>query len=239
MNGTPSLAQVTTLLFDFDGTLVEPSIDFREMKRAVLAVARSFGQEPPDDGALPALEIIARTRALLAAQDAARGEQFEAAAQRAITAIELAAAERARPYAGVPEMLEALERLGLRVGIVTRNCREAVQIILARAPLRHHVLLTRDDVPHVKPDPRHLLAALAALGADAAHAAMCGDHVMDIQAGRAIGALTVGVLRPGEGPEVFAACPPDLILSPITDLLAHLQPVSGDMLSDRSQGGAL
>lgn len=233
MSNAPAFERITALLFDLDGTLIEPSIDFGEMKQAVLAVVHAFGQEPPDGGEPPVLEIIAQVRAQLVAQEVSLGRRFEATAQQAIRAVELAAAARVRAYEGAAEMLLEIERLGLRVGIVTRNCREAVHAILARIPLRHQALLTRDDVAYVKPDPRHLLAALAALDADAEHAAMCGDHVMDIQAGRAIGALTVGVLRPGEGPEVFAACPPDLILSHVTDLLAHLQPVGGGSLSER------
>jgi phosphoglycolate phosphatase len=224
MTSTPALGHVRALLFDFDGTLVEPSIDFRQMKRAVLAVARDFGHQPSGGGQTPVLEIIAQVHAQILRKDAVLAAQFETAAQQAVVAIEMAAAERVRAYAGVAEMLAEIERLGLRVAIVTRNCRDAVRSILERIPLRHHLLLTRDDVPYVKPDPRHLAAALDALGVLPTEAAMCGDHVMDIQAGRAVGALTVGVLPAGVGPEVFAACPPDLTLYRVTDLLGHLDP---------------
>jgi phosphoglycolate phosphatase len=210
---------VRTVLFDFDGTLVEPGIDFGVMRRSVLDVVAACGVDPTPLQALPALEAIARVEALL---DVGARADFVACCHSAILDIELEAAARVAPYAGVPEMLDALAARGLRVGIVTRNCRRAVESILARVPLTRDVLLTRDDVPHVKPDPRHLLAALQAMGMPATGVVMCGDHPMDVQAGQAIGAVTVGVLQDGLGPGYFAGVAPDLVLQRVTDLLDHL-----------------
>jgi len=142
--------------------------------------------------------------------------------RQAIVDIELEAAEGAEVFQGVPEMLQVLAERGWRVGIVTRNCRPAVERVLAKLPLHHDVLLTRDDVARAKPDPAHLLAALDALGVSAAQAAMCGDHPMDVLAGQRVGALTVGVLSPGLTPDYFLDVHPDLVVSRVTDLLAHL-----------------
>ncbi len=218
-----ALAAVETVLFDLDGTLVEPTIDFEAMNRAVRRLAQAFGLAEEQIPRLPALETIALVRRHLAEAEADSAAAFEAAAQQALVEIEVEASRRARAYEGAAEMLRALAGRGLRVGIVTRNCRLAVEEILQRNPLYYDVLLTRDDVPHVKPDPRHLLSALERLNGRPDHTAMCGDHPMDIRAGRAIGALTVGVLRPGVGAEVFAEDPPDLILARVADLLGYVQ----------------
>ncbi|HHX63316.1 MAG TPA: HAD family hydrolase [Chloroflexi bacterium] len=211
---------VRALLFDFDGTLVEPGIDFGLMRRRVLDVVAAWGVDPAPLRALPALEAIARVEAVLHDDEAREG--FVARCHETILEIELEAAERVRPYAGVPDLLRALADRGLRVGIVTRNCRPAVESILAREPLYHDVLLTRDDVPYVKPDPRHLLSALEIVGVPAACAVMCGDHPMDVQAGQAVGAVTVGILQEGVGSEYFREVGPDLVLSRVTDLSDYL-----------------
>jgi phosphoglycolate phosphatase len=108
------------------------------------------------------------------------------------------------------------------VGIVTRNCRLAVEQILARTPLWHDVLLTRDDVPHVKPDPRHLQTALDRLGVAGVQAVMCGDHPMDVLAGKRVGARTVGVLQAGVDASYFAEVPPDLVVLGVPEVLAYL-----------------
>ncbi len=214
------LYDVDALLFDLDGTLVEPSIDFAEMQRAVLAVVCAFGEEPPAGGRLPSLETIAVVRARLGAE---RGEAFARAAQEAIVAVEVAAAQRTRPYPGADGMLALLAEQGYRVGIVTRNCRAAVEALLARHPLRHKVLLTRDDIAHVKPDPRHLLTALAHLGALPGRALMCGDHPMDIRAGQAAAIRTVGVVPPGTSIEPLRRAGPDLLLMDVAALPDHIQ----------------
>jgi phosphoglycolate phosphatase len=220
------LAGIQALLFDFDGTLVEPSIDFVQMRRAVMDVVHTHGideevQERLGLMRMHLLEIIARVQEQLAASDTPP-EPFIRQAHEAILAIEIDAASRASVYSGVPEMLDELAHRGLGVAIVTRNCRPAVEAILRRTPMRHDVLLTRDDVEHVKPDPRHLLAALDQLGVAGERSAMCGDHPMDITAGKAIGAKTIGVLQAGVGPDHFAAVAPDMILHRVTDLLDHL-----------------
>lgn len=213
---------VRALLFDFDGTLVRPSIDFAEMRRRVLILASGLGAGHPSLERLPVLEIIARVQGDLGS-GSERARDFAAQAQQLVLQIELEAADRTSAYAGVPGMLLEFKSRGYSIGIVTRNCRAAVERILARESLCHDVLLTRDDVTHVKPDPRHLLAALAVLGAGPEQALMCGDHPMDVFAGQQIGLCTVQVCEPGVTHATpFAEVEPDLVVAHVTDLLEYL-----------------
>ena len=216
------LAAAKAFLFDFDGTLVEPSIDFGRMHDAVLAVAGSFGLDVEPLRGMHVLELIRRGAAELGSRGDGLSETFRDRADRAVLDIELEAAGRVQAYAGVPAMLAELGERGFGVGIVTRNARVAVDRIMARIPMHHDVLLTRDDVPQVKPDPRHLQAALQVLGVQGHDAVMVGDHVMDIDVGRCVGATTVGVLKPGFSPEYFFDAQPDLVLDRVTDLLLHV-----------------
>jgi len=208
---------VRAILFDFDGTLVEPSIDFDHMREAVLAVARRYGVKARSFGSMPVLEIIDQVTSTL--NETHEERAFIEEAQAAILEIELEAADQVSAYTGVPDMLAQLGTRGYGVGIVTRNCRAAVQRVMRRIPMHYDVLLTRDDVSHVKPDPRHLSAALDMLGVSGASSMMCGDHLMDITAGRRVGAKTAGVLRPGVEPSYFDTVHPDVVLPNVTDLL--------------------
>ena len=213
---------VRAILFDFDGTLIQQSIDFDFMRKVVLDIAGGYGVTTEPLVAMPVLELIDRATDELMPMDGHRAQALREEARRAVLDIELAAAEGARAFPGVPEMLRHLRGHGFRVGIVTRNCRAAVERVLGRHPMDHDALLTRDDVEHVKPDPRHLLAALEVLCVPAEEAVMCGDHPMDVLAGRRVGARTVGVLPPGWTSERFAQATPDLILARVTDLLSYL-----------------
>ncbi len=215
---------IRAILFDLDGTLVESPIGFDEMKRRVLALARQFGVDATPWSPWPTLEIVARVREALGCESGDAAARFAVSANQAIIAVEMDAAQDAAPIPGVPEMLRSLDAQGYAVGIVTRNCRAAVERALARQPLACRALLTRDDVAHVKPDPRHLTDALEAMGMAGQKALMCGDHPMDIAAGRGIGAVTVGVLRPGVAAAAMAEAQPDLLLGQVTDLPRYLGP---------------
>jgi len=213
---------VRVFLFDLDGTLIEPSIDFGVMNQRVLQVAREFGIDTRPLADMHVLELVDYV-ALLLEGDHGQGAPFVSRAERLILDMELEAADRVCAYAGVPEMLEQLAARGFGIGIVTRNARLAVERVLRRIPLYHDVLLTRDDVICVKPDPRHLLKALELFPASGREAVMCGDHPMDIVAGERVCALTVGVLLPGVDEEYFAGVDPDLVLSRPSELLEYLE----------------
>ena len=217
-----TLREARALLFDLDGTLVAPTIDFGVLNQAARDVVLAYGAGEALVGTQPALEMIDTAARWLEVHGVGGAEALRRDGRHAILAVELAAAERAMPFAGVPEMLRVLEASGLQVGIVTRNCREAAARIVAQGDLACGVLLSRDDVVRVKPDPAHLLTALERLSVPANRALMCGDHAMDMVAGKRAGAGAVGVLTGGAQTQDLLDAGADLVLERITDLAAYL-----------------
>lgn len=214
---TNPLFGVRAVLFDLDGTLVASALDFPRMRAAVIALAQEYG--------LPSAALTAPDALGLARQAAARvarAERFLAAVEEALVAIELDALPTATLIPGARELLHALAERGIAVGIVTRNCRQVATRLLARFALPHRVLLARDDVPAVKPDPIHLWLALDRLGVAPREATMVGDHVMDIACGRAAGMRTVGYLGSERSLDVFAAQPPDAIVRHLSEITAWI-----------------
>jgi phosphoglycolate phosphatase len=161
-----------------------------------------------------------------AARHLVKPREFLAQAEAALVELELEACERAEPAEGARETLDWLRAHGIRIGIVTRNCRTAVERLLSEIPLPHDVLITRGDTERVKPDPLHLLQALRRLEVPPSRAVMVGDHVMDIRSGQAAGARTLGILLPDRPPDYFAAVQPDGILYSLRDLRAWISPSS-------------
>ncbi len=171
----PRPFRLEAVLFDFDGTLTAPgALDFAAIKRAVGCPTDRFvlewTLELEDDGA--------RERALAAL------ERFE-----------LEAAARSRPNEGAEELVRALLAHGLRLGVLTRNGRAAVVRALenfeAVAVDDFAAIVTRDDPAAPKPAPDGVLLACARMGVAPERTLVVGDYVLDAEAGRSAGAVTV------------------------------------------------
>jgi len=215
------LTGVRAVLLDFDGTVARTRIDFEEMRVRVRGVAESAGVPGELLDGRWVLEMVELAREHLG-QSTAAAQCFTEGADAAILDIELTAAAGAELFPGVARALAELQRRGIKVGIVTRNCAECVRRIRARHHFPCNVILTRDDVPNVKPHQNHLLAALRELGCATDEAIMVGDHISDMMSGKNAGLTTVGVLTSGADRRELAQAGADLVLDSAARLPAHI-----------------
>ena len=165
--------RLRAVVFDFDGTLTHPgALDFDAVKRQVGC--------PPDRFVLEFIEGL-------------EGEEREAA-EAALELFELQGAAGSAPNEGAVELVRALHDAGLRVGVLTRNRRAAVARALEQVPALplewFDVVVTRDDGLAHKPAPDGVLHACAAMGVSPAETLVVGDFLLDVQAGKAAGAVT-------------------------------------------------
>jgi beta-phosphoglucomutase-like phosphatase (HAD superfamily) len=161
--------EMTTLIFDFDGTLFHLPVDYGVVRRD-LALAPGVKVGPSlqrfiDDGDEASLAVVTRH--------------------------EVAAVATGSFTKGAPDCLTG----GNDVAIVTRNSREAVRAALG--PLADTIVIVgREDVRRLKPDPDGVLLAMEKLGADPAGTALIGDTFHDVEAARAAGVHSVVVHNP-------------------------------------------
>ncbi|MCC6418908.1 MAG: HAD family hydrolase [Gemmataceae bacterium] len=190
-----------TVLFDVDGTL----LDTREFIFAAFeAVCRAERIGFPGRNVLAARmgEPLETIYARLGAADAARCCDRHRAFQ-------LENLHLASPFPGVAESLGRLCHAGIALAAVTtRSCRTSL-VTLEQAGIASlfGAVVSAEDAPALKPDPAPLRAALTRLGRPAVGAAMVGDTVADMLAGRALGLFTLGVTYGFHGEGVRSGSP--------------------------------
>src|SRR5690606_6279253 len=151
--GTMMLAQIRTVLFDLDGTLTVPLIDFDALRARL---------------DLPAGVPLLHALAPLPEERRVHGMQV-------IHQAEIEAAHNAVANTGAIELVADLAARGIATAIVTRNSTDASRITLARLKLEVDALITRDFLP-TKPAPAPVLEALRLLRGKPAGALMVGDY---------------------------------------------------------------
>lgn len=152
------------VLFDMDGTITQPHIDWAALRQRLQVPA-----------GVPIMEYI---ESLPVPQQ----EQANAV----LEAVEMEATTEAVLNPGAAELLAQLRREGLRLALITNNHRRAMQAVVEKFGLDFDLLLSREDAP-LKPAPDLLLLALARFGCGPAEACFVGDGRYDRVASEAAG----------------------------------------------------
>jgi HAD superfamily hydrolase (TIGR01509 family) len=181
-------------IFDLDGTLTEPLLDFDLIRDEIGLVAGPILEQ------LTGLSTAARARA-----------------EEILRRHEIAAIEQAVLADGCLELLALLRARGIPHGILTRNMRAAVDAFCARFGLVFAGSYTREDGPH-KPAPDGVLHLCAQFGVPPTSAITIGDFKLDILAGRAAGTRTALVI-PEAPADLGAWGDPDLVVRSLRELL--------------------
>jgi phosphoglycolate phosphatase len=167
------------LIFDLDGTLIDSAPDLRAALNRVLAT-RGL---PPHDVQTVRRMIGDGAKVLVDRAWAAHGRQA-APAELAdfLEDYEANSVVETIVYPGMRQALAELAGNGHPLAICTNKPAAPTSVILEKLGLLKFfpVVIGGNSTPYRKPDPRHLAAAVTALGA--ASAIMIGDHQNDMAA---------------------------------------------------------
>jgi HAD superfamily hydrolase (TIGR01509 family) len=171
-------ARIALVVFDMDGTLTIPYLNFRTIRAAV---------GMPENGMLLldwmlTLEGAERERAF------AILDEFEDEAAR-----------KAELQPGALEMLSILHDRGLRLAVQTRNSRRSVELVFAKFGIVMDEIYTRENAPP-KPDPAALRDMMRKYDLAPKQVVMVGDFWADIETGINAGAHTVLLRHDGLNP---------------------------------------
>jgi len=181
------------VIFDLDGTLTRPNLDFDLIRREI-------GVEGPILEALDALGPSARGRA-----EAILVRHEDAAARCAVLQRDAADVVRACRAGGFP------------VAILTRNARSTVDIVLGQNGMAVDAVRSREDGA-IKPSPEQILSICRELNCDPRQSWMVGDYLFDIISGEEAGSRTILMIGDNLPPEYAARA--DHVIRNLTELLA-------------------
>lgn len=200
--------RLQAVLLDFDHTLTDfgNRVRWADARPAVQRLYREGGVPEAflnaHPGSITLYTAVAALRPLPA--DALAEVQRRASRVLAEFEAEGMATTEARP--GAATLASTLERewgpSGLRAGIVTSNAASVVAAILERLGLAapFEVIIGRDEVARLKPDPEGLLTACRALGSLPPATVYVGDSTADIEAARSAG-MRAWAVATGHGRE--------------------------------------
>lgn len=184
------------ILFDMDGVVVRQGLDFPAIKREIFGDSEGY--------------ILERMAALPGSK--------RARAEAILERHETAAAAAAEPMDGILPFLRWMDARGLKRGLVTRNSRKSVDMVLGRLGFRFDAVVSREDAPP-KPAPEPVWLACRRMGLSPAAVLLVGDFEFDMLAGRRAGVRTV-LLR---GPAVAGSQHADLTVNSLDELRAWLE----------------
>jgi phosphoglycolate phosphatase len=189
-----------TVIFDLDGTLINSAPDLHEALNEAL---EPVGLRPLTLGEVESLvgdgaAVLVRRGLALSGASVLPETGEKAVLARFLDLYGSRATRLTRAYAGVPETLGKLASAGFALGVCTNKPERLSREILQGLGLHRHLaaVIGGDSLNGVrKPDPRHLLAAVEALGSRADATVMVGDSRNDVSAARALGVPVI--LRAG------------------------------------------
>lgn len=108
---------------------------------------------------------------------------------------------------GIPELLEAIRRLGLKTGLASSSPRYFIEAVLSNLGIDPYfqAVVSGEEVPRGKPDPAVFLRASELLGVEPEYCLVIEDSMHGICAARAAHMRCVGFRNPTSGAQDLSA----------------------------------
>lgn len=209
-------------VFDLDGTLVDTAPDLLATVNVLLS-----REGRPSVATEDLLRLVGRgARNLISEAFKLTGEAIDPARIEALYEDFLAdysshVADASRPYSGVVETLEALQKDGVRMGVLTNKPHGPSTLLLRGLGLNRFFAAVSGGGkrPWLKPDPRLFADIVSELGGPGAGVVIVGDSITDVQTARAAG-VPVILLSYGYTPEPASTLGADLVLDDFREVPA-------------------
>ncbi|XAR48905.1 N-acylneuraminate-9-phosphatase [Bertholletia excelsa] len=208
-------ARLRGVVFDMDGTLTVPVIDFPAMYRSVLGEEEYLAVKSKNPSGIDILNHIE-----------CWSPEKRRRAYEIIADFERQGLDRLQIMPGASELCDFLDRRKIRRGLITRNVKAAVDLFHCRFGITFAPALSREFRPY-KPDPAPLLHICSTWEVQSNEVMMIGDSLKDdVACGKRAGAFTCLLDETGryDSPEYAKVeFKPDYKVSSLAEILSILE----------------
>lgn len=219
IRGMRNAFEIDGIIFDFDGTLAGLNIDFPPIYTRIFELSRRYGLNHQSLKEVYLIELIEEMAIVLGQE---KGSSFYEEAIGIVVNEEVASAKRATLFDWARGLLKELKEMGIKTGLVTRNCEKAVLTVYPEAKEEVDVFLSRDYVKKIKPHPEHLIKAMCLLEIPRERAMMVGDHPIDIYSAREVEIVPVGVLTGKSGGDELIDAGAEMVLRTANEIIEYI-----------------
>ena len=219
--------ELKAVLFDLDGTLVVTANRWTgRLARRLEWLNRVFPRFKPQRAArwlINGLEFVT-TYGMLWLEHIGVGSSFFGLADRIRRSKGLATRAASTLIPGTQELLDLLSQRYLLAVVTTRQRTEAEAFLHAANIARFfQVVITRQDVWHIKPHPAPVRKAAQRLGVQVNSCLMVGDTTLDMRSACRAGARAIGVLTGYDERDELYRAGAEHILASAAELAGYLK----------------
>ena len=130
-----------------------------------------------------------------------------------------------RPFHGIHDVLAALRKRGIKIGISSNTHEFIIRRLLKNFGMEEHidVVVGGKDINKLKPDPAQIILAMEKLGVRHGETAFIGDMEVDMIAGRAAKVAKIIAVTYGyHGRERLEKFGPDVMVKNPSEILSHI-----------------
>jgi phosphoglycolate phosphatase len=213
-----------TIVFDLDGTLVDTAPDLTNALND--ALVRRGHRPIPQETIRQAVGFGARVMIEDALRRAGAQEDIDEMLADFLVHYEANIAAESGPFPGAVASLETLAAAGARLAVCTNKREYLSKKLLSELRLQHyfHSIAGRDTFSVSKPDPGHLVIALA--GGEPSRSIMIGDSDVDLRTAK--DAMVPSILVSfGYAPKALDEFAPDAVIDHFDELVPSINAILG------------
>ena len=226
----PTGSGLRGVVFDLDDTLILSTVDYARFKTLIIESISTMGDDAglysPHEGIVGLIDRFSDRMLEKGWTDRQVKEALDEF-ERIMDGVEMERVHETRELEGARELLEYLDSRGVRIGILTRGCREYAEEALRLTGLREyvHALECRNPDMPAKPNPEPYWHLVEQLGLRPEDTIFVGDYLLDAICAERAGVPFLGVMTGDLTEEQLREAGSIAVFPSVADLLPWFEPL--------------